>query len=327
MPQAPFVVQPQLTAITLTYRNGKLIADDVLPRIPVLSPNFKYSKYAQADAFTIPDTRVGRKGDVNEIDWSATEATASTSDYGLEDPIPYADLAAAAAAPKVAGVMPIDPMARSTEVLTDLVLLDREQRAANLVLGAGNYATANKLTLTSGGTAGGYQWDVYASSDPVAAILEAFDGMLVRPNTGVLGRAVYSKLRPHPKVIAAVFSMGGNAVTGGVASLQAIQDLLELDELLIGEGWVNSAKKGQAASLGRVWGKHAAFIYKNAQVQSPQGGITFGFTGEWGTRVSGIIENDPDIGLRGGTRVRVGESVVELVTANDAGFLFTNAVG
>ena len=38
------------------------------------------------------------------------------------------------------------------------------------------------------------------------------------------------------------------------------------------------------------------------------------------------FQADPNIGLRGGQRVRVGESVKELVTAPDLGFFFENAV-
>src|SRR5690348_15759212 len=120
MAQAPFVIQPRLTAITLAYRNQRLVADDVLPRIPVDSQTFKWSQYSKGDAFTIPDTRVGRKGDVNEIDWTATEQTASTKDYGLEEAIPYYDVQAAQAARNTQGVYPIDPEARSTELLSDL---------------------------------------------------------------------------------------------------------------------------------------------------------------------------------------------------------------
>lgn len=326
MAQAPFVIQPQLTGLALAYRNAKLIADSVLRRIPVISPLFKYSQFAKGDSFTIPDTLVGRKGDVNEIDWTATETTASTSDYGLEDAIPQSDILAAQATQAVTGVMPIDPMAHSTQLLTDLIALDREKRVAALVFAAGSYTAANAVTLTAGGSGGGYQWNDFTNSDPVKAILAAFDGMLVRPNIGVLGRAVYSQLRMHPKVVAAVFAMGGNAAVGGIASLRAIADLLELDDIFVGEGYVNSAKKGQTFAPARVWGKHAAFLYQDANLMSPTGGVTFGFTAEFGTRIAGTIENDPDIGLRGGTRVRVGESLKEVVAASDAGYLFTNAV-
>src|SRR6185312_3404208 len=143
MAQAPFVIQPRLTAITLAYRNQRLVADNVLPRIPVDSPLFKWSQYSLGDAFTVPDTRVGRKGDVNEIDWTATEQSAFCQDYGLEDAIPYYDLMAARASSQTQGVYPIDPEARSTELLTDLVQLDREVRVANLVMNTANYPAAN----------------------------------------------------------------------------------------------------------------------------------------------------------------------------------------
>ncbi len=321
MSQAPFVIQPQLTAITLAYRNARMIADMVLPRYPVDSQTFKYSAYTLADAFTVPNTRVGRKSNTNQIDWSATETPASTNDYGLEMPIPQADILQAASIRKVTGVQSVDPQARASELLTDLVALDREQRVANLVFAAGSYAAANKATLS-----GTSQWSD-PTSDPIKVILAAFDTMMVRPNKGVIGRQVWSALSQHPKVIAAAYPLGGNAASGGrLSSVDALAQLLELDQILIGEGWINSAKKGQGASMVRVWGKHASFYFDSPVPVGPTGGMTFGITGEWGTRVAGTIENDPDIGLRGGTRVRVGESVKELILANDAGYLFTNAV-
>lgn len=322
MSKAPFVVQPQLTAVTLAYRNERMIADDVLPRVQVDADTFKYTKYTVEDAFTIPNTRVGRKSQVNEIDWSASESTVATSDYGLEDAIPQADIDRARNAPRVSGVMPVDPLARSTELLTDLVALDREKRTADTVFNASTYPAANKTTLSGTG-----QWSDFTNSDPVSAILTAMDTMLIRPNKLVLGRAVWTKLQLHPKIVAAAFPLGGNATAGGgKVARQALADLLELDEIVVGEGWYNSAKKGQTPSLARLWGKHASLIYSSPLPSGPQGGVTFGFTGEWGNRIAGTIENDPDIGLRGGTRVRVGESVVEVVCASDTGYFFQNAI-
>lgn len=317
MAQAPFTVNPLLTSVALTYRNPKLIADSVLPRITVESPVFAYTQYTKEDAFTVPNTLVGRKGDVNEIDWTATQSTSQVEDHGLEEPIPNRDIAIA----RARNATNIDPEQRATELLSDLIALDREVRVAALVTATASYASGNFATLSGTG-----QWSDYTNSDPITAVLSALDGMLVRPNIGVIGRAVYTKLRMHPKVVAAVFAQGGNAAVGGVASLQAIADLLEMDTLYIGEGWVNTAKKGQTASLSRVWGKDAAFLYQNPLAASTeQSTITFGYTAEWGNRVAGSFE-DNDIGLRGGVRVRVGESVKELVVANDVGYLFKAAV-
>jgi hypothetical protein len=321
MAQAPFVVQPRLTAITLTYRNQRFIADDVIPRVGVDSQQFKYSKYTLADGFTIPDTRVGRKSKPNEIDWTATELTDATKDYGLDDLIPYADVESARASQAVQGVMPIDPEARSTTLLTDLVALDRESRAANLLFTLGNYPAANRTTL-----AGATQWSDFTNSDPVGAIGDAMDIPVLRPNVLLLGQAVWTKLRRHPKVTAAVFPTGGNA-TGGptLAARRAIAELFELEDVVVGASWVNSAKPGQTPTLARLWGKHALLFYRAPNIVSTQD-VTFAYTAQWGSRIAGTIQNDPNIGIRGGTRVRVGESVQEVLAANDVAYFFQNAV-
>lgn len=324
MAQAPFVIQPALTAIAMTYRNAKMIADQVLPRVPVASSTFKYSKFTLADGFTIPDTRVGRKSKPGEIDWSATEVSASVVDYGLDDTIPAMDLANAQAAAKFYGNRVIDPEKRSTVLLSDLVALDRESRVANGANGVfvlANYPSANRTTLSGTG-----QWSDYTNSNPITAIMNALDIPIVRPNVLVLGQAVWTVLRQHPKVTAAVFPLGGNATGGAtVAQQQALAALLEIDEVIVGASWSNTAKPGQTASVSRLWGKHAALIYRAPRVDGTDQ-VTFGFTAQWGDRIAGTVENDPNIGLRGGTRVRVGESVQEVISANDAAYFFQNAV-
>lgn len=317
---APFPISPRLTAIALSYRNSVFIADGVLPRVPVDSPKFIYSKFDVADSFTVPDTRVGRKSAPNEIDWTGTEVNASVEDYGLDDLIPKRDVMAAEAGATIQGVTPIDPEARSTLLLTDLVALDRERRVAGQVFNVANYT--NNQTLS--GTA---QWSDFTNSDPLNDILTALDAPLIRPNVAVFGQPVWSKLRQHPKITAAVYPGGGNAGSGGAAvSRQAIADLLELDEVLIGPSWYNTAKPGQTASLGRIWGKHASFIYRAPQIMDTQNTVTFGFTAEWGSRIAGVVGDDPKVGLHGATRMRVGESVAEVIAAPDAGYMFQNAV-
>jgi hypothetical protein len=54
--------------------------------------------------------------------------------------------------------------------------------------------------------------------------------------------------------------------------------------------------------------------------------VTFGLTAQWGTRIAGRVANDPRIGMRGGSLVRVDEAVKELVAANDAASFCENAV-
>lgn len=308
---APFPITPELTAIAIAYKNTALIADEVLPRVPVGRQSFKYRKYALADGFTIPDTKVGRTSAPNRIEFGFTEVTASTLDYALDDPIPLADIENAPQG--------YSPEGRSVEMLSNLIALDREVRTASMVFDANNYAAANKLTLD--GSAGKYRFDDFTNGDPIGYLLNALDACVMRPNIMVVGQAVWTKMRQHPKVVKAVL---GNSGDSGVASREAVAGLLEIDRILVGQGFVNTAKRGQTASLARAWGKDVALLYRD-QLATASSGTTFGFTAQWGTKVAGSL-NDQDVGMRGGRRVRVGESVAEVLCGNDLGYIFKSAV-
>lgn len=306
----PFPIQPELTAVAIAYKNSKLIADGVFPYLSVGSRTFKYLKHTAAESFTIPDTAVGRKSAPNQIEFSATEVQDSVADKGLDDPIPQDDIEAARAAG-------YDPIARGTEGIMDLVLLDREKRSADLAFDANQYAAANKVTLS-----GTSQWSDFTNSNPVSDVLGGLDACIMRPNVLVIGRAAWTKLIQHPKIAKAVL---GNAGDVTIANRLQIAALFELDEILVGEGWLNTAKKGQAASYARVWGKHAALIYRDPLALSGGQRPTFGFTARFGSRIAGSSP-DKNIGLRGGEMVRAGESVKELICANDLGYFIKDAV-
>lgn len=313
----PFPIVPEYTAIALAYRNAEYIAERVMPRTPVGSREFKYYQYTKHEMFTLPETRVGRKGSPTEVEFTASEQTATVSDFGLDDVIPYEDIESAPPA--------FNPLGRAVEGLTELLALGREVRVASMVQNAANYAAANKVTLS-----GTSQWSDFANSDPYAAIMAALEGMLVRPNIGIMSPEVWIKLRVHPKITAALApaSTGNSPNTnanGRPASLQAVADLFELNELLVGRAWVNSANINQAMALGRVWNKNVAFLHQNPAASVRGDKVTWGFTAEHGNRVAGSIP-EPKVGLRGGTRVRAGETIKELLIASDAGYLFSNAV-
>ncbi len=315
MATAPFPITPELMAISIAYKNVKYIADDVLPRVPTGTQEFKYTVYTKAESFTVPDTKVGRKSAPNEVEFTGTETTSKCQDYALDDPVPQEDVINAEAVNAMTGGH-YDPLGRATEGTTDLVMLDREVRVANLVFVAANYPTGNKSTLS-----GTSQWSDYANSDPVAAIQAAMDAMIFRPNCMTIGRPVFTKLISHPKIVQAVF---GTAQTSGIVKREQLAALFELDNIFVGDAWVNTAKRGQTLTLGRVWGKHCVLHYRDLRADT-RGGTTFGYTAQWGARIAGA-QPDSKIGMRGGQRVRVGESVKELITASDLGYMFESAV-
>lgn len=306
---APFPVTPELTAIAIAYRNpdAALIADEVMPRVkPVGTREFRYTLY-DLSSFDRPDTRVGRKGRPNEVSMGAMEEKAAVEDYGLDDPIPRDDIDQAA---KMGRNLP----GESTEYIMNLVKLDRECRVANIVQSAVNYADNCSQILT-----GGKQWND-PSSAPLDALLDALDVPFVRPNTMILNQTGWGKLRRHPQIVKAVYPLSGE----GTVTRQQVAELLEIQNVIVGTARMNNARKGQKTVLTPAWGKHCALLYLDRTADTRRG-VTWGMTVPYGTAVSGALP-DPHIGMRGGLVVRAGESLVELVTARDAGYLFRNCV-
>lgn len=311
----PFTPSVQYTAIALAYSNREMIADQVLPRVTVNERSFKWDKHEKAGLFQVPSTLVGRKGKPNEVEFKASEETSSVSDYGLEDAVPQEDIDAARSKPG------LDPLGKATEGVTELIMLDREIRTADLVFGAATYPTGNKLEL-SGATD---KWNAYAeaNSDPVADILTPKEAALMPYNTCVMGESVWFALRRHPKLLAAYFPV--NASGGGILSLQQFQELFEFERVFIGRAKKATSKPGQTLTIGDVWGDSFAMLHQNPLAGIRGNRITFGATAEYGNRVAGA-DPDRNIGLRGGQRVRVGESVKELITAADCGYLLYNVL-
>jgi hypothetical protein len=318
MPTSPWPVNPELSAIAIGYRNRDidLIADRVLPRVQRGGKQFRYTIYPAAEAYTIPNTRVGRKGEPTQIDFSGTLVNGECLDYGLEDVLPVDDIQAWEAMPKPASGGPVSPEAKATSLLTSLLMLDREVRVANLVFNAATYPAANRVTLS-----GTSQWSDFANSNPLDALLAGLDVPLMRPNVLVLGQAVWTKLRQHPRIVQAVY---GTSQTGGAIMREQLAALLEVREVLVGAGFVNTARRGQAANIQRVWGKHCAALYVSedaADADQP----TFGFTAQFGERIAGAMD-EPRKGLRGARVIRVGESVLEVVSAPASAYYWADAV-
>lgn len=323
MSQAPFIINPALVAIvndytTVNATNRGYIADVVIPRVRVDSPEFRYPEYPIDEAFQVYDTQVDRLGRLNEIVSSAGEATGAVKDWGLMEPVPYRDQAAAQASN-----LPFSLLARAARNVTDKVQLAREIRASTMLFSAGNYQAGYKQTLA--GTGAGGQWSA-ADSKPVQMIQDVAAGMLLQPNVALMGLPVRNILARHADISVA---LGGTAQSGRIVSDAEIATVLGVERIIVGNTIRATSKRGQALTTGSIWGKHLALLRMPTiggdgmamDANEPSFAMTF----QWGDKVAGTIE-DPYMGLWGGQRVKAGESLIEKQVAPFAGYLFTNAV-
>ncbi|MET4128652.1 phage virion morphogenesis protein [Roseovarius sp. MBR-6] len=103
----PLVVDPVLTAIAVNYRNPDVafIADQVMPRVPVMSPEFKWTYFPPDQMFTVPDTEVvdtgqlqrgiTREAGARSVEVGSNEPCAATHQFGaFIEPLDKSDAAA-----------------------------------------------------------------------------------------------------------------------------------------------------------------------------------------------------------------------------------------
>lgn len=315
MARSPFAIQPDLTGIAIAYKNDEYIADMIAPREPVNAELFEWDELNIDQMYEFQDDQVGRLSAPNQVTFSSTRVQGSTVDHGLDSPVPQKDM------DNYQGVG-ASPLAIATEGVTELVMLNREKRVADIVQSAANYKTSNKVVLS------GTSQFSDSTSNPVDAILTALDVPLVRPRVMVVSNYGWRILRQHPKVVESVKGTGAGSDARGILMRSAMAELFELEAVYVGtsRGKATPRNVDAAASTpARIWGKHLALLgvdpmAKMLNMNRP----TFLITAQFGTRVAGTIQ-DPDMGLKGGVRVRAGEMVKEVILTKECSYFFENA--
>ena len=124
----------------------------------------------------------------------------------------------------------------------------------------------------------------------------------------------------------AVVKVRASAHSSQLRQFHIDKEGIQIDEVMVGQGFNNVSKPGQAASYARLWGKHCAMLRIEKAVRNTRSALpTFGFTAQFGERIAGTIPA-PALGLEGSQLVRVGEHVKELVSFQECGYFFQNAV-
>lgn len=310
------VIDPQLTGLSIAYKLRDMVADMIAPYRPVQAELFEVDELDYLHFFELHDDSVGRLGVPNQVHWNSTRKQYSVEDHGLDAPIPNRDMQ------NYQGVGP-SPRALMTESINHFLALNREVAVANLVQDPANYKPNLQQVLS-----GTSQWSDYAASDPIDTILAAKNVPLIMPNALVLSTWGWRVIRQHPRIIEAIRGTGAGIGAIGVGMREAVRELLELDYLIIGQARAVATPRNISAPAQtppRIWGKHAALITINPAANlTASAEQTFLLTARHGGKIAGTIQ-DPDMGLQGGVRVRVGEKRKEVIISNEGCYFFENA--
>lgn len=305
----PYEVNPELTGISLAYRNSDYIADKVLPRVTVTQKAFQYRKYSEKAFLTVPETEVGRTGMPNKMTIQSKLETESLVSHSLEAEVPQEDIEEIQASGADE-----DPVQDNTLLVTDGLALAREERCAKLLSDTSKYGK-NFLTLS------GTDQLTDKSSSVIDLWKDIKKSMLMPPTHAVLSDTYALYLQTHPEFVGMFKS--DNANNKGMVPLDFIAQQLGLKEIFVGRAKVNSANEGQEPIIKDVWGRDLLFIHLNP-LAKPKLGMTFGFTAQKGQReIKTFYDGRP--GSHGVNYIKAAENLKELIMAPSCGFLVKNA--
>ncbi len=329
-------VNAALSNVAVMWENREYIADRVMPVIPVPKRSDVYFVWNPETMFQIADVSiVSNKGRPGEITYGLGTTTYTVADFGLMDFVSYDEIANADA--------PLAPQQSSVEIVTNYLLLAREQRVANATFATGNYPGGQTSALT-----GSAQWD-QPTSDPVNDIETAIELCLVRPNHLVIGVQAWIKLRQHPKLTQ--FIVARAATTDGATPLRVTAEVVaaafELEGVIIGRAKYLSSVEGVTKTYGYLWGKSASLIRIEQQPdrrKTENFAYTFRFSGDGKGKVDGLGGpgnggwevrqiTDQIPGRAGGIWNKVAHGDIEQITGKDSGgtingvgYLYTTVV-
>lgn len=246
-------VNALMTNISIGYKNDMYISDEIFPQVPVRRQSDIIPKYNQSDWFRdtaelrAPGT-AARSGGFT-VDNTDTYYCPRYS-YAFDIPDEFRDNTDD----------PYNMDRDGTLFATDKVYLRRELQFVTTAF------TSTVWTTDKAGAAGGGDfvfWSDYAASTPLRDITDYLDDVEAltarMPNTGVLGKQVWSQLKWHPDVIDTIKYTQRAQMTVDIFGA-----LIEVPNMKIGRGIYTSTAEGTAeASVAytRIWGKNALFVY------------------------------------------------------------------
>jgi hypothetical protein len=279
--QGQIHIDQALTNISVMYRNETYVADQVFPVVPVSKRSNKYFLYKKED-FLSPSGASG-SGALNSLRRPGSEAaeidySVSTGSYFAEE---YAYRGIVTDAESAAADNPMQPDMDQTVQLTERLTLDNEVSVAALACKRANYAAANKVVLTTGGT--GTSWAQYASANSVPFTdikngkLAVIKGIAREANAFLLGVDTARTLADHPNVKDLVKYVHQDALT-----ISGLPKVMRGMTVIEGSGQKNTAAEGATYSGANIWqaddGTSVALIFyrnPNPTIRSVSHGYTF----------------------------------------------------
>lgn len=298
-----------LSNLAINYRPNNMIADMISPIVPVGKQSNYYTIFSRADILRVEDTKRSPGTEANKVTQDVSCARYYADNYALKDNVNIEDKANA------------DPIMLSklygnkTKYVTNKLFLDWESRVANQVTSGtnvGSYAAVSSA------------WSDNTNSTPLADINAALDNVQdstgIRPNRIVFGDLAWRHFRRNTAIRDLI--MGTNN-GGGYANVAQVKELLEVETILVGGAYINTANEAQAESISQVWADNVLVYYGTNAPSIDDPSFMYAFRWNAPGLPNMQVERHPFDSKTKSEEVEVGYYQDEVVTGADYGFLIS----
>jgi hypothetical protein len=298
-----------LSNVAIGYFMEDNIAGLIAPVVTVGKQSDAYAIYSRADALRVEDARRSPGTEANKVTRSISSDTYYAQNFALKYPITIEDRENA------------DPIHKQNIIndgaryITDKLALDWEQRVAGQVNSTSNVGSSAAVAS---------EWDAAASSDPLGDMNTALDNIQdltgARGNRIVMGLAAWRSLRRNDQILNRLFGTNNG---GGFATRQQVASLLEVESLIVGAAYQNTANEAQAESLSAIWGDNVLCYYAPSAPSRDAPSFMYSYRWAAGGLPNMQAERHPFDPKTKSEEVEVGYYQDEKITGSDYSFLLT----
>ncbi len=307
------------------YKNAEMMADNLSPIVPVPNTKFIYRTFSKNDTYEAVAVKAGLQDRVPEIGVKSTTATAEVrirfigafiDDVTAQNATAYRTVKFAA------------------KRCSRVIALDREIDVVALLTTLGSWASTHRQTLIAG-----TQWDPSGTGDPISDLMTAVKTSFAPGmHTIWMNWDVLYKFIQHPKVIAHFDKFRGTEL-GGFSAAQIKQNMAQMSTDSVAEfmvpmiGMVRTVPAKYiaigATTAGYILGDDVVLTYTPPGLPTDGESIatskSFRFFGN-GPGFESRMFRVEDRGPKGGQMLVCAEASIEVMTANDIGYLFKDVL-
>lgn len=231
--------------LLIGHRPVGMIAEDVLPVVPVNKETDTYPIISKDDWLRRPDTRRSQNEAAKQVNFSVSSDTYQAVNYALGTRVSY-ELQDNADPPYA-------PLRDAGTFLIDQLMLDYEIRTQSTVTAG----VGSSVALT-----GGDAFSDFANSDPLEQVRigrEAIRSTTGRiPNTLICPEQTLQVLKNHPDLIRAAFPGAG---VGGQVGAAQLASVFDIPRVLVPSTIYNTAREDVAGTYTDVWSTSMTLLH------------------------------------------------------------------